>query len=111
MTTTLKPTPGNLVVERLPEEEKTASGLYMVGTQEKSASVVRVLAINPPVDEDPENYFKVGDHLIVGKWQGTEVTVGRGLSEKKFMIINESSVLATLENFDGETGSSSGPGS
>lgn len=105
MTTKLKPTPGNLVVREFPESEMTDSGrLYIPATanRQNSAKVVEILAINPPPDEDPENYFKVGDRVIIGQWQGTEVTVGTGQNAVKQIIINESSVLATLESDNGD---------
>jgi co-chaperonin GroES (HSP10) len=104
----LYPTPGNLVVEKLPEEERTESGLILVGSQDRSAYAVRVLEVNPPKDEDePENYFQKGQKLIIGKWQGTELTIGVGLKRKTVLIINESSVLATVREDDGEQQGSS----
>lgn len=105
MTTKLKPTPGNLVVRELPESEMTESGyLYIPATanRQDSAKTVEILAINPPDDEDPENYFKVGELAIIGRWQGTEVSVGRGQDRQTYMIINESSVLATIAREDGD---------
>lgn len=104
MTTRLKPTPGNLVVRELPESEMSESGyLYIPQTanRQNSARTVEILAINMPKDEDPDNYFKVGQIVIIGQWQGTEVTVGKGQNAVKQIIINESSVLAILEDEHG----------
>lgn len=109
MTTTLKPTPGNLVVRELAVEEKTASGLYIPATAEREigSKVVEILAINPPPDADETDYFIVGQLVIIGKWSGTEVTVGRGKDAVKQIIINESAVLAIMEEDGTADGSSS----
>lgn len=78
----------------------TESGLlYIPATADRQhgAATVEILEINPPKDEDPEDYFKVGQRVIIGKWQGTEVTVGQGKDRLIVLIINESAVLATIK--------------
>lgn len=105
--TKLKPTPGNLIVRELPTSEMTESGyLYIPATanRQNGAKNCIILAINPPPDEDPDEYFKVGQQIIIGNWQGTEVTVGRGKDAQQQIVINESSVLAIVEEEDGNLG-------
>lgn len=102
MKTNPKPMPGNLVVERLPEADRTASGLYVTSDPQKSAYLVQVRRVTAPKDiGDMDEYFKPGDILMIGKWQGTECQVRKpDGTATTFLIINESSVLAIMEEED-----------
>lgn len=100
----LNPTPGNLIVRELPVSEMTESGyLYIPATanRQNGAKTVVILAINPPPDAEVDDYFQVGQRVLIGNWQGTEVTVGRGQNSQQQIVINESSVLAIVEEEDG----------
>jgi co-chaperonin GroES (HSP10) len=101
MRTRLRPSPGMLVVELLQEETMTESGLHLINAKETSSHIGVVKAINPPPSDDPADYFRIGDWVVIGKWAGTEVAVGPR-KEKKFLLVNEDSILATLEEEDGE---------
>lgn len=92
-----QPSPGMLVIKPWTEDDKTAGGIWIPATAVKEGSVTvgEVVAINPPPGDDPDNYFKVGDVVVIGKWSGTDIKLDpRG---HKLIIVNEDSVLATLE--------------
>lgn len=96
MRTLLKPTPGILIILPMPEEDRTASGLYLVASRESSTNIGIVFACCPPAD-DPAEYFQPGDHVVIGKWAGHEVTIlQRDGSRQRYIIVNEDSILATL---------------
>jgi co-chaperonin GroES (HSP10) len=94
--TRLVPTPGMLVISPLPEETMTKAGLHLVHQKETSSYVGEVIAYCPPAD-DPEDYFKVGQHVVIGKWAGTEVSVRKGIKTNNYLLVNEDSILAILE--------------
>ncbi len=107
----ISPTPGMILVSPMPEEDRTASGLYLPGARDNSIFIGKVEAINPPVsrvagETDPDDYFKVGDMVLIGKWAGTEVSIRQNVVTEKYILINEDSILATLTE-ETEDGSSS----
>lgn len=97
MRTRLAPTPGMLVIEPMPEETRTEAGLYIVGSQETSSYVGTIIAVRVPVNDDPADYFKVGQQVIIGKWAGTTIKIRSGVKTREYLLVNEDSILATLE--------------
>jgi co-chaperonin GroES (HSP10) len=96
--TRLKPTPGILIIVPMAEETRTASGLHLPLARETSTNIGIVEAVCPPAGEAAEDYFKPGDHVVIGKWAGHEVTIQHtDGTRKRFIIVNEDSILATLE--------------
>jgi co-chaperonin GroES (HSP10) len=100
----LNPTLGRIVISPMPEEQKTEAGIILVAAKEHSTSIATVIAVCAPYVAAPDDMdamedgpnFKIGDIVVIGKWSGAEVTVGRGRDAQKSIIINESDVLATL---------------
>lgn len=92
-----RPSPGMLVIQPWSEDDKSAGGIWIPATAIKEGAVVvgEVKAINPPPGDDPEDYFKVGDIVVIGKWAGTDIKLDPRAD--KLIIVNEDSVLATLE--------------
>lgn len=100
----INPSPGMLVVAPLADEEMSAGGIWIPPTVtargQSSVTVATVERINPPKGDDPENYFKIGQLVVCGKWVGTEIEIGDG---RKYILVNEDSILATLEPADDNT--------
>ncbi|MCA1997790.1 MAG: co-chaperone GroES, partial [Armatimonadetes bacterium] len=75
----LQPLHDRIVVEAAPKEDKTPGGIILPDTAQEKPQRGKVLAVGPgkrlasgqiaPVD------VKVGDHVLYGKYAGTEVTV------------------------------------
>lgn len=119
--TKLKPALGRIVLEPLPDEERTASGLFLVAeARERPIHVAKVVEVceqrGPMSDPDDEDFvpfgtlYKVGQIVVIGKFSGVDIKLGRtglGQGQKHYLIINESEVLATLEEEDGAAGSAS----
>jgi len=93
----LKPLQDRIVVEAAPKEEKTASGIILPDSAQEKPLRGTVLAVGPgkrldsgqiaPVD------VKVGDHVLYGKYSGTEVTV----EGKDYIILRADDVLGIVD--------------
>ncbi|MCX7799371.1 MAG: co-chaperone GroES [Fimbriimonadales bacterium] len=94
---TLQPLHDRIVVEAAPKEDKTPGGIILPDTAQEKPQRGKVLAVGPgkrldsgqiaPVD------VKVGDHVLYGKYAGTEVTV----DGKDYIILRADDVLAVVD--------------
>ena len=87
----IKPLADRVVVEPKEAETKTASGLYIPDTAKEKPQMGTVVAAGPGKKDEPME-VKVGDVVLYGKYAGTEVTV----EDKKYLIVKQSDILATL---------------
>ena len=62
-----------VLVKRVEEEAKTASGIIIPDNAKEKPSNATVVAISNEVKEDGE--INVGDNVVFGKYSGTEITV------------------------------------
>ena len=62
-----------VLVKRVEEEAKTASGIIIPDNAKEKPSNATVIAVSNEVKEDGE--IKVGDTVVFGKYSGTEITV------------------------------------
>lgn len=93
----LQPLHDRIVVEAAPKEDKTPGGIILPDTAQEKPQRGKVLAVGPgkrldsgqiaPVD------VKVGDHVLYGKYAGTEVT----LEGKDYIILRADDVLAVVD--------------
>ncbi len=93
----LRPLYDRIIAERLPEEEKTAGGLFIPESAKEKPQKGKVTAIGKgKIAEDgtvrPLD-VKVGDTILFGKYAGTEVK----LDGKEQLILREDDVLAIVE--------------
>ncbi len=93
----LRPLHDRVVVRRVKEEEKTAGGIIIPDTaKEKPQEGVVVAVGNGAIGDDNERVpldVKVKDHILFGKWSGTEVTV----DGEELLIMKESDIMGVLE--------------
>ncbi|MCH4185182.1 MAG: co-chaperone GroES [Eggerthellaceae bacterium] len=90
----LKPLGDRIIVKQDEANETTASGLYIAsGAKEKPTSGV-VLAVGPgKLNDDGKNLpmpVKVNDHVIYGKFGGTEIEV----EGEKVVILRSDDIYA-----------------
>lgn len=97
----IKPSLGRIVLQELPAEERTEAGVWLVNLREQSGQLCRVVAVcdsygAAPDDDDtdaPEGpMYKVGDVVLIGKYNGVDVELGRN----KFIVLRESDIIGTL---------------
>ena len=93
----IRPLQDRLIVKRLDNTEKTASGLYIPDTAQEKPQQGKVIAAGKgKVKEDgsvrPMD-VKVGDIIIFGKYSGQEIKV----DGEEFLIMKEDDVYGILE--------------
>ncbi len=79
-----KPLGDRLLVERVGENDTTASGIIIPDNAKEKPSEGKVLAIGSEVEE-----VKEGDIVIFGKYSGAELT----LDGKEYLVLEVSDVL------------------
>ncbi len=87
----LKPIADRVVVEAAAAEEKTAGGIIIPDTAKEKPQKGTVVAVGAGKKDEPMT-VKVGDHVLYGKYGGTEVTY----EGKEYLIMRESDIYAIL---------------
>lgn len=94
--TAVRPLHDRLLVQRLPEEEKTAGGLYIPDTAKEKPQQGKVVAVgNGRVTEDGKTLpleVRAGDKVLFSKYAGTELK----LDGEEFLMIREDDVLGII---------------
>ena len=93
----LRPLHDRVIIKRLEEERKTASGIVIPDTAAEKPDQGEVLAVGPgkknedgklvPVD------VKVGDKVLFGKYSGTTVRV----EGDEILVMREEDIMAIVE--------------
>ncbi|WOE70826.1 co-chaperone GroES [Hydrogenimonas thermophila] len=86
-----KPLANRVLVERVDEPQKTASGIIIPDNAKEKPQEAKVLAIGPEVEE--EGQINVGDTVVFGKYSGTEITV----DGKELLILNSDDILGIMK--------------
>lgn len=94
---TVRPLHDRLLVERLPEESKTAGGLFIPDTAKEKPQQGRVISAGSGrVTEDGKTValeVKSGDKVLFSKYSGTELK----LNGKEYLMIKEDDVLGIIQ--------------
>ena len=91
-----RPLHDRVLVRRLDQDDKSAGGIIIPDTAQEKPMEGKVIAVGPGVrDRDgkvrpPE--VKKGDHVLVGKFGGTEVII----DGEELLIIGESEILGVI---------------
>ena len=94
---TIKPLFDKVVVESVPVEEKTASGLYLTAASQEKPQTCVVVAVGPGgiIDgKEIQMQVKVGDKVLCSQYAGSEFKV----NGKEFTILKQSDILAVVED-------------
>ena len=93
----IKPLADRLVVRRLEPEEAKKGGIIIPDTAKEKPMEAEVIEIGTgKVDESGKKIpfeVKKGDRILIGKYSGTDVTVGN----KEYLILREEDVLAIIK--------------
>ncbi len=82
-----KPLGDRLLVERVEEENTTASGIIIPNNAKEKPSKAKVLAIGEEVET-----IHVNDIVVFGKYAGTELS----LDDKEYLVLEISDVLGVI---------------
>ena len=91
----LRPLHDRVIVKRLEEERKTASGIVIPDTAAEKPDQGEVLAVGPGRIEKGERIpmeVKPGDQVLYGKYSGTPYQAG----DDELIIVKMSDILAKI---------------
>ena len=87
----IKPLADRVLILPAPAEEKTIGGIIIPDTAKEKPLKGEVIAAGNGT-KDEEMVLKAGDHVLYGKYAGTEIE----LDGTKYQIMRQSDVLAVL---------------
>ena len=91
MTLNIKPLSDRVLIEPLPAETKTASGIFIPDTAKEKPQKGIVVALGKGT-KDHEMTVNVGDTVLYGKYAGTELK----LEGKDYLMMREDDMLAII---------------
>jgi chaperonin GroES len=91
MALNIKPLADRVVIEPLPAETQTKSGLYIPDSAQEKQQKGKVVAVGSG-KKDHDMTVKTGDIVIYGKYAGTELTI----DGNDYMIMKEEDILAIV---------------
>lgn len=88
----VKPLQDRVLVKRLDEETKTASGIIIPDSAKEKPTKGTVISVGNGTKDEPMT-VKSGDTVLFAKWGGTEIDV----DGDTLLIMKESDILAIIE--------------
>lgn len=85
-----KPLGLRLLVERVEESAKTASGIIIPDSAKEKPLTAKVIAVGNEIDT---NIINVGDEVVFAKYGGTEIA----LEGKEYLVLNVDDVLGVIK--------------
>ena len=91
-----RPLHDRVVLRRLEGEEKTKGGIIIPDTAKEKPQEAEVVAVGPGARDEAGKLqpldVKAGDHVLFGKWSGTEVKI----NGEDLLILKESDILGVI---------------
>ncbi|MBA3727131.1 MAG: co-chaperone GroES [Armatimonadetes bacterium] len=91
-----RPLHDRVLVKRLEGEEKTKGGIIIPDTAKEKPQEGKIIAVGPGGRDETGKLtpldVKAGDHILFGKWSGTEVKIG----DEELLIMKESDILGVV---------------
>jgi len=92
-----RPLHDRVLVRRIDGEEKSAGGIIIPDTAQEKPSEGEIVAVGSGARNENGEIapmdVKVGDHILFGKWSGTEVKIDGA----ELLIMKESDVMGIIE--------------
>jgi chaperonin GroES len=92
-----RPLHDRVVVTRIEAEGKSAGGIIIPDTAKEKPSEGEVIAVGPGGRDEAGKLIpidlKTGDHVLFGKWSGTEVKI----DGVEYLIMKESDIMGVIE--------------
>ena len=88
----IKPLDDRVLLEPMPAEEKTASGLIIPDSAKEKPRVGTVIAVG--TDEDLKEKIKEGNKVLFAKYGGDEIE----MNGKEYRILQRSDILGVVED-------------
>ncbi len=93
---TLKPLCDRVVIKMTEAEETTKSGIVLASSAQEKPQIAEIIAVGPGgvVDgKEVKMEVTVGQKVIVSKYAGTEVKLGKD----EYIIVKQGDILAVVE--------------
>ncbi len=87
----IKPLADRVLIEPMPAETKTASGIIIPDSAKEKPQRGTVIAVGNGT-KDHDMTVKVGDNVLYAKYAGTELN----FDGKDYLIVRESEILAVI---------------
>src|SRR5271157_2601513 len=92
-----RPLHDRVLIKRIESEEKTAGGIIIPDTAKEKPMEGEVIAAGPGARNEQGQIValdvKTGDHILFGKWSGTEVKI----DGEELLIMKESDIMGIIE--------------
>ena len=92
-----RPLHDRVLVRRIEEEEKTASGIIIPDAAKEKPMEGEIIAVGPGARDENGALqaldVKAGDRILFGKWSGTEVK----MDGEELIIMKESDIMGIIE--------------
>jgi chaperonin GroES len=92
-----RPLHDRVVVRRVEEDTKTKGGIIIPDTAQEKPMQGEIIAVGPGARDENGKLqpldVKAGDHVLFGKWSGTEVK----LDGTEYLIMKESDIMGIIE--------------
>ncbi len=92
-----RPLHDRVLVRRIEEEEKTASGIIIPDAAKEKPMEGEIIAVGPGARDENGALqaldVKAGDRILFGKWSGTEVK----MNGEELLIMKESDIMGIIE--------------
>ena len=92
-----RPLHDRVVVRRLEQDEKTAGGIIIPDTAKEKPMEGEIVAVGEGGRNEEGRLLpmavKAGDHILFGKWSGTEVKI----DGDELLIMKESDIMGIIE--------------
>lgn len=93
----IRPLHDRVLIRRLGSEERSAGGVIIPDTAKEKPMEGEVVAAGSGTRTEDGKVIpldvKVGDHVLFGKWSGTEVTI----DGEELLIVKESDIMGVIE--------------
>jgi chaperonin GroES len=88
-----KPIGLRVLVQRVEEEAKTASGIIIPDNAKEKPLEGKIIAISKEVEEDENLPLKEGSKVVFAKYSGTDITI----DGKEYLVLNTDDILGIIE--------------
>ena len=92
-----RPLHDRVVVERIDADAKSAGGILIPDSAQEKPSQGEIVAVGPGGRDEAGKLIpidlKKGDHVLFGKWSGTEVKI----DGEDLLIMKESDIMGVLQ--------------
>ena len=87
----LKPMADNVLLKAYEAQETTVSGIILATTNKEKPAIYEVVSVGPGT-KDVEMTVKAGDHVVVGKFTGNDVTIDK----VDYKFVKQDDILAVV---------------